>query len=240
MLFSKYYELFTKELLVSKRLQALIEQTQFLLDRQTEAKDACGKAFESLLGLIDKKLKGCEASQAKRLERVHELLSGQAEQLMEDTEGDIDFLKTQLDSLVKISKVSDANKANEMLGMLIDPSEEVFSTEEFKKGVMDELAASQEGFNVVIEDISAALEEGDIANVEVMLEQLASSGDEDMDDEDECDEEEDGCGSACSAGGCGDCSGGCGVSDDKGVDIFSSLSAYDRELAKDKNSTDHH
>jgi hypothetical protein len=239
MLFLTFLQFFTKEPLVSKRLQALIEQTQFLLDRQSEAKDTCGKAFQSLLNLIEKKLKGCDAAQSKRLDRVHELLAGQAEQLMEETEGDIDFLKTQLESLNKIAKVADAKKANEMLGMLIDPSEEVLPTEEFKQGVMEELMASQEGFNVVIEDMTAALEEGDIANVEVMLEQLASSVDEDdEDDEDDCDEDEEGCGSGCSSGGCGDCKGGCGT-EDKGVDLFSSLSAYDRELAKDKKEDRH-
>ena len=111
-------------------------------------------------------------------------------------------------------------------------------TEEFKRAVIDELAASQEGFNLVIDDMSAALEEGDLANVEAMLEQLvmasAEEDDEEDEDEDECGDE-DGCGSACSSGGCGSCQTGCGAND-KGVDIYASLSAYDRELAKDKKS----
>lgn len=228
---------------MSNRLHALIEQTQFLLERQVEAKATCSAAFTSLLSQIDKKLKASNAAQSKRLHHVHELLSGQAEQLMEDTEGDIDFLKTQLKALTDITKVTDAKKAKELLNSLLDPSEEVLSTEEFKRAVIEELAASQEGFNVVIEDMSAALEEGDLANVEVMLEQLVMATaeeddeddeDDDHDDDDDCDDEDGGCGSGCSSGGCGSCATGCGS--DKGTDIYGSLSAYDRDLAKDKKN----
>lgn len=226
---------------MSNRLQALIEQTQFLLARQVEAKATCSAAFTSLLSQIDKKLKASNAAQSKRLNHVHELLSGQAEQLMEDTEGDIDFLKTQLKALTDITKVTDAKKAKELLNALLDPSEEVLPTEEFKQAVIEELAASQEGFNLVIDDMSAALEEGDLANVEVMLEQLVMATaeeddedeDDDHDDEDDCDDE-DGCGSGCSSGGCGSCATGCGS--DKGTDIYGSLSSYDRDLAKDKKN----
>ncbi|MBM3887050.1 hypothetical protein FJ364_03905 [Candidatus Dependentiae bacterium] len=230
---------------MSNRLQTLIEQTQFLLDRQVEAKNTCSDAFVSLLNRIDEKLKTSNASQAKRLQNVHELLSGQAEQLMQDTEGDIDFLKDQLKALTDITKVADAKKAKELLAMLIDPSEEVLSIEEFKNSVVDELAASQEGFNLVIDDISSALEEGDLANVEAMLEQLVmATADEDGDDDEDDELEEDGCcgSGACSSGGCGSCTVGCASSKDQGVDIYASLSAYDRELAKDKKneSSDQH
>ncbi len=230
---------------MSKRLQTLIEQTQFLLIRQQEAKETCSKAFTDLLERIDKKIKSCDAAQSQRLQRVHEVLSGQAEQLIQDSEGDIDFLRDQVKALTEISKMSDQAKAKELLATMIDPSEEVMPTPEFKQAIIEELAASQDGFNAVLEDIAAALEEGDITNVEVMLEQMANAaaeeGDDD-DDEDE-DEEEDGCcgSGGCAPGGCGSCATGCGAPiDGKGTDIFGSLSAYDRELAKDKKNSDHH
>lgn len=227
---------------MSKRLQALIEQTQFLLARQEEAKETCSTAFSGLLDRIDKKLKASAADEAQRLQRVHEILSGQAQQLMQDTEGDIDFLRDQLKALTDITKIQDQARAKELLGMLIDPSEEIMPTADFKQSVMEELAASQEGFNAVIEDLSAALEEGDIKNIEVMLEQMAASAAEDAEDDEDEEEEEDGCcgSSSCAPGGCGSCEVGCGSSSKEGVDIFGSLSAYDRELAKDKESSDQH
>lgn len=224
---------------MSKRLQTLIEQTQFLLARQEEAKNACTGAFTNLLTLIDKKVKGAPADQAERLQRVHELLSGQAEQLMQDTQGDIEFLREQLQALAEISRMADQTKAKELLATLIDPSEEIMPTPEFKQAVMEELAASQEGFNAVLEDITSALEEGDLRNVEVMLEQMAAMAAEDAEnDEDEDDEDEDGCcgSSSCAPGGCGSCETGCSSS--QGTDIFGSFSAYDRELAKDKESNE--
>ena len=222
---------------MSTRLQTLIEQTQFLLTSQIEAKNSCLASFNSLLQQIDKKLKSSNPAQVKRLNHVHELLSGQAEQLVQDSEGDIDFLKAQIKALTDISKITDAKKAKELLDALLDPSEEVLPVAEFKRAVMDELNASQESFNIVIQDMASALEEGDLANVEAMLEQMvmaaAEEDDEDDEDEDECDSD-DGCGSACSSGGCGSCETGCGASNDSGTDIYASLSAYDRELAKDK------
>lgn len=223
---------------MSKRLQTLIEQTQFLLARQQEAKIVCEKEFTGLLERIDKKLKGSDAEQSKRLQRVHEVLSGQAEQLMQDSEGDIDFLRDQVKALTEISRMSDQAKAKELLATMIDPSEEIMPTPEFKQAIVEELAASQDSFNAVIEDIAAALEEGDITNVEVMLEQMANAAAEESDDDEDEDEEENGC---CASDGCGSCETGCGAPQDgKGVDIFDSLSAYDRELAKDKKNSDHH
>jgi hypothetical protein len=232
---------FLKEPLVSKRLQTLIEQTQFVLARQEEAKDVCSAAFSSLLNRIDGQLKSSNGAQAKRLKQVYDMLAGQAEQLVTDTQGDIEFLQEQLKALTSITKLQDPKKAQELLDLLLDPEEELMPTPEFKQSVMEELVASQESFNAVIEDIAAALEEGDLANVEAMLEQLAlAAAEDDMDDEDEdedsCGDDEDGCGSGCSSGGCGDCKTGCGASDDKGIDIFGSISAYDRELAKDKKN----
>lgn len=233
---------------MSKRLQTLIEQTQFLVARQKEAKDACAKAFTGLLERIDKKIKGCDAAQSQRLQRVHEVLSGQAEQLIQDSENDIDFLRDQLRALTEITKTSDKEKAKELLAAMIDPTEEVMPTPEFKQAIIEELAAAQDGFDAVLEDIASALEEGDITNVEVMLEQLANAAAEEGEDDDDCedDDDEDGeedgcCGSGgCAPGGCGSCETGCGAPklDGKGVDIFGSLSAYDRELAKDKKNSE--
>lgn len=223
---------------MSKRLQALIEQTQFLMTSQAEAKEVCVAAFTSLIGQIDKKVKASRGEQAQRLQRVSEMLAGQAEELVQETDGDLDFLRSQLKALTEITKISDQTKANAMLDMVVDPSEEVGSTADFKKGVMEELVMAQEGFNAVLEDVSAALDEGDIASVEMMLAQMAASSlEEDEDDEDE-DEDEDGCcgSGGCSTGGCGDCKTGCGAPKG-GTDIFESLSSYDRELAKDKKKT---
>lgn len=233
---------------MSKRLQALIEQTQFLMTSQAEAKEVCVASFKALIAQIDKKIRATRGEQAQRLQRVCDMLAGQAEELVQETDGDIDFLRGQLKALTEITKVSDQAKAKAMLDMVIDPSEEVGSTADFKKGVMEELALAQEGFKAVLEDVSAALEEGDIASVEMMLEQMAASSAEDEEDDEDADEDyedadEDGCcgsGGCSTGGGCGDCKTGCGESKD-GVNIFESLHSYDRELAKDKkNGSDRH
>ena len=86
---------------MSNRLQALIEQTQFLMTSQAEAKAVCVASFTSLIAQIDKKVKASRGEQAQRLQRVSEMLAGQAEELVQETDGDIDFLRSQLKALME-------------------------------------------------------------------------------------------------------------------------------------------
>ena len=229
------------------RLEMLLEQTEYLLNKQLLAKEHCSGAFADLLALMEEKIaQGLKGGQkVESLERVHDMLSGQAQKLMDDTQEDVEFLQEQIKALRGIRKMENAAKAQEALNHLIDPSEEIIETEEFIAGIDEEMAMSQEGFGFVISDIKDALLEGDIATVEAMLTTMATNDDLSIDlgdEEDEDDEEEDGCcgSGGCSTGGCGSCPTGCGDSEDEdGVDIFGQVSKYDRDLAKDaKNDSD--
>lgn len=53
-----------------------------------------------------------------------------------------------------------------------------------------------------------------------------------------CSTTEEGAAGGCSSGGCGSCATGCGTGADKGFDIFSFISKYDRELELDAQKED--
>lgn len=231
------------------RLETLLEQTEYLLKKQKQAKDYCNRAFADLLALIEQKIAqgSRESKQLAGLERVHDMLSGQAQKLMDDTQGDIEYLQEQAQQLRSISKMEDSIRAQAILNELIDPEEELLDTVEFIAGIDEEQALAQESLTFTINDIKDALQEGDFATIEAMLSSMATNDDLNIDfseddehEEDGCcddDAEEDGCcgSGACSEGGCGSCDvGGCGSRDNNGVDIFSQLGSYDRDLAKDE------
>lgn len=231
------------------RVEILIEQTAFLLDRQKEAKQDCTQIFTQLLGFIEEKINDSEAEteQAADLEKIHDMVSGQAQKLADETEEDIQFLQEQLGALKDVARIQDPVKANELLNLIIDEDEEILETDEFKESILQESAMSRQSLSDMVDDVKNALEEGGAREVALLFESMMedaghSEDDEDSDEEDEDhedsdDHDESGCCSTttestgCSSGGCGDCSGGC--SSTSGLDLFSYVSKYEQELAQD-------
>lgn len=225
------------------RLENLLEQTSFLVKKQQEAKALCAESFGKLLKSIEDKIAeaGETSEDSADLNKIYDLIAGQAQQLLDETQEDITYLQGQETALRDISRIKDATKAQELLNAIIDPEEELLETEEFKAGIIEEVKLSQESFEAVANDIMQALEEGELSDVLAQLETMAeNAGDLDidlsgLDDEDEEEEEDGCCGSGgCSTGGsCGNCKvGGCSTGDGK-IDIFSTLSKYEQELARD-------
>lgn len=256
------------------RLKALLEQTSFLLTKQTEAQKECSELFRSLLKSISQKIDEAknDSETKKILEEIHDLISGQAQRLFDEAQDDISFLEEQTSMLQDIQKEPSKEKRQEFLASVIEEDEELPDTEAFKKEVSQELELSRQSLVSVISDIKHSLDEGDAKQVKLLLEssisELEENAEEDdefyFDDEDEEDDEDNDhehedeedekhhyssektsscckedtqendeedacCGSGCgSEDGCGSCE----VSKD-GIDIFSYLNSYDRELQAD-------
>lgn len=248
------------------RLETLIEQTSFLLERQEEVKLECDDIFRDFLNFLQQKINDFneEEEQQSSLEKVHDMISGHAQKLTDEAQEDIEFLREQLRALQEVSKIADPTRAKEILAEMIDEDEEIPDTEEFKVSVQQESIEAKSNLLAMVDDVKEALRDGDVKEVELLLEAMVeeqSSGDINglqfsLDDEDEEDggeqqggnnDNEEGeassggcCGSGgCAPGGCGDCSMDCGPA--KGAtDIFSMLGQYERELeqdlAQDKNA----
>jgi hypothetical protein len=219
------------------RLDILIDQTSFLIEKQKEAVQDCLALFSDLLVTVDKRVKQVEAKapEAESLKEVRDLLAEQAEQIKQGSQEDIEFLAEQLKTLQQIKAVNDPAKATELLQAMLDDDVEIKNTEAFKKEVNEESVISRQNLVVMLNDIKDAIQEGNAQDVAVYLESILNGEDGD----DECgDDDDDSCEDACcgkQCGGaakgkgssCGGCKSNC-CSDDE-MDIFESMSLYEGE-----------
>ncbi len=225
-----------------KKLETLLEQTSFLLEKQKEAKTECAAIFADFLSVIDKKVQACkDAEDSRSLEKIHTMISEQAKRFEEETQEDIDFLAEQLKMLAQVEKISDEAKAKEIMNMIVDEDEEILETEEFKRGVLEEGSVSKQNLLSMVEDIKEALNEGSIKEVELLLESFAFDQDEldeELDDEEDacdcgvCDDDDfESCCSSKGHSGCHGCDKSCG-----GVDLFAEFNDYAERVEDKKKS----
>ena len=181
------------------KLENLLEQTSFLLDRQLDAKNEGGKLFVELLSLIENKLKQTRDEEDREcLENIYDAMSGEAQKFSEDATDDIEFLKDQMQALKAIKEVPDKEKARELLSALIDEEEEIQETAAFKKDVLDEAQISRQNLMSIINDFKAALEEGNIKELEAMISSMVGEDEEeDFEDDEDLDEDEEECDDCC-------------------------------------------
>lgn len=191
-----------------KRLEALIEQTDFLLEKQNEALIESEKIFGSMANEVEEKLKSksISAQDIKSLNSIHAMLKEHLKNVAEQMQEDIDFLTEQLATLKHIAAIPDQEKAKELLNMIIEEDEEILETDEFKENVTQESIASKQNLISIIEDLKSALNEDKFRDVELFLEALCADEDE-SEEESECEC----CDSKCNSNKKGCCSG---------IDIF--------------------
>lgn len=194
------------------KVETLIEQTEFLLDKQKEAQKECIDIFNDLLKVVEKKRKQVtDEEEVAALDQVSGLISNQVEAISEETQVDIDFLGEQLEALKNIQKIKDPAKMKEMLALLIDEEEDIKETNAFKKDVNEEAMLSKQNLLTLVNDLKDAVTEGSAKDVALYLESILESeeGEEESDEEDgECwdDDEDDNDKRSCKSS-CSDCRG---------------------------------
>ncbi len=229
---------------VDQKLSLLIDQSNFLIEKQKEAQDDGRALFEGLIFFIEEKI-GQESDKDKiqHLKEVGEMFVSQAQDVQDAIDDDIEYVAEQKEGLIELrDKVSDSERKKELLYSIVDEGDEISPIDEFKEEVIREAESSKAHLSAMIEDFKSALEEDKIEEVKLHLQAMFDS------EEDEGDFEGvaldcgscagcgtgDGCGAplqednasiqpkACACGkmeSCG-CSGSCGK---KGTDIFAAL-----------------
>ena len=188
-----------------KRLETLIEQTDFLLEKQNEALVESEKIFGGMANEVEEKLKikSFSAQDLKSLNNIRTMVQEHLENVAEQMQEDIEFLTEQLTALKHIAAIPDQKKANELLNMMIDEDEEILETEAFKENVTQESISSKQNLISIIDDLKSALNENKFRDVELFLEALCADENEESDEESECDC----CESKCNSKKKGCCSG---------------------------------
>ena len=227
-----------------KKLEKLEEQTVFLLEKQQEAAQYCQNEFSNLLSVIDQIVQETdeESDEYKDLLSVHEMVLDQSSSFEKDIADDVDYLSEQLKGIKQISEMEDEKKAEDFLNSVVEEDMEILETADFKADLIKDSEASKKSFDLIIEDIKSALNDGDIQNLKLVLESMKSEheSEEDFDNDDsdvDCDDCYD---SSCSSSACSSCPG-CSVddeSDDENVNIFEALGKSKETLNAEGDDSD--
>ena len=203
--------------MLAKRIDALIEQTTYLLEKQQELKEGFQGAFDSVINAVLEKEENIDPKDAENLKAVKSILQKQKERTEDEFAQDVEFLQEQIEAIKNIQQIEDEKKAEEFLDMIISPEEELEDTEEFKKQINAEGLSAINELKMMQEDIKNSLKEGNLTELKLMLEAL---GDEAQ--EEDAGDEQDGCSSSCK-----DCSleSKC----DGGTDIFGAFSELEKK-----------
>jgi hypothetical protein len=120
-------------------------------------------------------------------------------EVSEQMSDDIEFLVEQLETLTIIATTKDQTKAASLLKDIFDDEDELIETEEFKANIKEDSEIAKQDLISVTDDLKTALEEGNIRDVELLLETMGDGeieiefeeGEKDEGCEcDECDEDE--------------------------------------------------
>ncbi|MBD3273606.1 hypothetical protein GF385_04635 [Candidatus Dependentiae bacterium] len=188
-----------------KRIQKILEQTDFLVEKQKELFKFVSEVYSNILNNIEEKIsKESDESILDDLKSIKEKISEHSKKLSEQIKEDIDFLGEQQKAITQIKDMQDKDKAAELLNMLVEKDEKLLDTQEFKQQVEQDLLASTNELKAMEQDLLNSLKENKIRELKLMLEAVQEH-EKDIQDEE------------CKPQDCSSCSG-CASS--QGSDIF--------------------
>lgn len=171
-------------------LDKLSEQTKFILSKQLETKKFFMDVFQDFLNsVLDEKSNFEKIGQKKiatKLQEIHKLATSQMGRVKEELDKDIEFLEGNIVAVNKIKEEKNPARREELTNLILE-DQELPETEQLKIDVESEIEASKEDFSFLINDLKAALQEGEIDAVLGSLQNMEAGSelpDEEEDDED--------------------------------------------------------
>jgi hypothetical protein len=192
------------------KIDALAEQTSFLLKKQQEVQEFFKKEFKSLYDLLgaeqEKSEKANSGEELTSFQNVLTMLSTYEKDSIDTLDQDIEFLSEQLVAINQIAQVEDEEKSEELIKMLLDDGYELTDTNRFKADVEQEAEQAKSSFKAMVDDVKATLLEEGIGELELLLEAHKAEMERQENEKEENGEngvEESACGSSChSCSGC--------------------------------------
>ena len=196
-----------------KRVQKILDQTSFLIEKQNELFKFVSDIYTDILNSLDIRIKEESVETViSDLNAIKENISTHYNSLSEQIKEDVGFLGEQLEAINQIKNMEDKAKAEELLNMLVEKEEELIDTEKFKKQISEDLALSTKELKMMHEDILNSLKENNIQELKLMLE-AAQEHDKDLDEAEGLESE------GCEPTDCSTCSG-CSSNNDSDVFEF--------------------
>jgi hypothetical protein len=181
-----------------EKIDILLEQTEFLLDRQRDVRNFFKENFNSLRELLAVEREKAERAKAVKeltaFQNVYSLIEQQEEEIVKYSDQDISFLEEQCEAIKQIQKTEDPEKRKELADMLLEKDHDLTETKKFKVEVEQESDEAKRNFNLMLDDVKASLLEDGILALEAALEEhMAAKNKNDQDD--------------CCQSSCGSCDG---------------------------------
>lgn len=159
-------------------VKRLKEQAEFLIESQKKAKAECLAGFDGFKKLIQERIDtlGDDSSSNEHasLQEIAKLVEEHEKTFASDIDQDVEYLIEQLGALGKLEEEKNDTKLKEQLALIMD-NEPVQAMDEFKKEINEELSQTRQEFTAVLDDLKAALLEGEIDDLLVYLRELASA-----------------------------------------------------------------
>ena len=99
---------------MSSKLDLAIEQSTFLLEQQSLAREECARLFDELLKTIDH-ASSQNKNEVKRFEHIYDIVAGLAQKFSDDTQDDIEDIEKQLIEFKKLRSIPNIKQQNKCL-----------------------------------------------------------------------------------------------------------------------------
>jgi hypothetical protein len=165
-----YFKL-RKGIVANNRVETILEQTSFLVDKQNELFQVVKAVYTDILNTIEKKIiESSDQDVLSDLNVIKEKILTHYNSIHEQIEQDIEFLGEQLKAISQIKEMEDKDKADELLNMLISKDEELLNTEHFKKKMNEDAQLSVNELKAMQDDLLNSLKENKIKELKLLLE----------------------------------------------------------------------
>ena len=127
-------------MLLNDKINLLNEQLSFLLTKNRELKAAQQNYFDSILPIIEAKLKNTEnnAKTTADLKEIQEILEKDKTLSMEEFDEDLSFLQEQIEALNQVKTVEDPKRAEAILNMMFEAALELPENAKFQEKITED------------------------------------------------------------------------------------------------------
>ncbi len=203
---------------MSTRLETIVHQTTFLLDKHRTTREECEELFDGFLEQLKKKSSEAkergDEKDARNLDLSFEVISRHADQFTEEAQEDIEFLEKQLESIQQVQSLGDTGKEEQLADVLLD-GDEILDTAQFEKDVQSDCVSCTRGVESMVDNFETVLDEEGPHALALLLEAMDDAENQRQQEEDATVDSEDEDEENCCKSDDGECS--------QSVNIFSSL-----------------
>ena len=188
-------------MLLKDKLNMLTDKLSFVLGKNKELRVAQQNYFDSILPIIDKKLKDKQLSEKTiaDLKEIQSILQKDRTLSLDEFDQDLKFLQEQLDALNQIKTIEDPKKAETILNMMFEGDFEETGSDkaEFQEKISADFELAITNLNLLLEELKESIEDEDLTEIKLLLQTNLEEAEEDMEecgccsDCDECDHEQD-------------------------------------------------